>query len=120
MLPGVLLQVLVNPAMKPAKAVFFRCARWVERAGAARCMRWAVWLQLQHLLMPGVLLTGAPPPAARPRALRVPARVRAAARERARASVDGELLRLNINSLQTIWLGGTELDGVADRSRPAP
>ena len=58
-LPGVLLQVLVNPAMKPAKAVFFRCARWVERAGAARCMRWAVWLQLQHLLMPGVLLTRA-------------------------------------------------------------
>ena len=45
--------------MKPAKAVFFRCAAWVERAGAARCMRWAVWLQLQHLLMPGVLLTRA-------------------------------------------------------------
>ena len=58
-LPGVLLQVLVNPAMKPAKPVCFRCARWVERAGAARCMRWAVWLQLQHLLLPGVLLTRA-------------------------------------------------------------
>ena len=27
--------------------------------GAARCMRWAVWLQLQHLLLPGVLLANA-------------------------------------------------------------
>ena len=33
---------------------------------------------------------------------------------------DDELVSGRPTNLQTNWLGGTELDGVADRSRPAP